>query len=134
MIQNFIFVSKYNLKRINSSKSDLITFCCSCASRKVPLNRKKNRKFSDSNLTSMKYSDNDNSFNNNENEINYFKYVKKRKIKRWNVDACTFRIKFKFNFEGNYFSFKNTKNLIHNHTPNSSNEQKVRYFFPFFYF
>ena len=59
----------------------------------------------------MKYSDND----------NIFKII-------------SFKIKFKFNFEGNYFSFKNTKNLIHNHTPNSSNEQKVRYFFPFFYF
>jgi hypothetical protein len=35
--------------------------------------------------------------------------------------------------EGNYFSFKNTKNLIHNHSPNSSNKQKVRYI-PFFIF
>ena len=82
----------------------------------------------------MKYSDNDNFINNNDDEINFFKYVKKRKIKRWNVDACTFRIKFKLNFEENYYSFKNTKNLIHNHSPNLPNEQKVRYNFPFFYF
>ena len=29
IIQNFILFSKYNLKRINKNKSDLITFCCS---------------------------------------------------------------------------------------------------------
>ena len=132
-IQNFILVSKYNLKRINSNRKDLITFCCSCASRKVPLIKKKNRKKSDSNLASMKFSDNDIFYNNNENEINVFNFVKKRKIKRLNVDACTFRIKFKFNFEGNYFSFKTTKNLIHNHIPNFTNDYKVIYIFPVFF-
>ena len=81
----------------------------------------------------MKNIDSDNIFNNNENEINYYKYTKKRSTKRWNVDACTFRLKFKFNLKGNYFSFKNTKKLIHNHTPNSSSKQKVRYI-PFFLF
>lgn len=118
IIQNFILVSKYNLKRINSQNYNLITFCCSCASRKIPLKKKKK---SVNNLT-VKNSQNEN--------------LNKRKIKRINIDGCPFKLKFIYNQEGNFFSFKYSKFLIHNHLPNS-NTEKVRYliflfFSPFF--
>jgi hypothetical protein len=45
IIQNCILLSKYNLKRINNSKNDLITFCCSFVSRKLTLIKKKIGKY-----------------------------------------------------------------------------------------
>jgi hypothetical protein len=58
--------------------------------------------------------------------------LNKRKIKRINIDGCPFKLKFIYNQEGNFFSFKYSKFLIHNHLPNS-NKEKVRYLISFFF-
>ena len=48
-----------------------------------------------------------------------------RKIKRTNLEACKFRIKFKFDELSNGFRMKTDSNLAHNHAPEDSLSVKV---------
>ena len=126
-MENYILKTKYNLKRIQSSKKNIVTFCCSCCNN---IKKESNNLYLDEEdiiFASL------NSFD----EKYYFKFTKK---KRANIQSCYYRIKFLFIEDLHCFTFiskkKEIKKLIHNHKPFFSENQniKVSFIFPFLNF
>jgi len=125
-MQNYISKTKYNLKRIHLFKKNIVEFCCSCCNPK----KESIIKFNEDEIINLDLE----SFNENEQKINYFNSFK---IKRNNIQACNYRIKFIF--DKNLFCFKfvnknnEIKNLIHNHNPGIINNKNVSFFFQIFF-
>ena len=109
LIQDFIFISKYNLKRTNISNRKSLLCVCSCVSKK------KTQGKSLSNIT-----DNDSSHLEENLELN-----KTQQEKRENIRACYFRIKFKRNQKGSDFQLVSKGNFLHNHPPAKSKDKYV---------
>jgi hypothetical protein len=112
LIQDFIFISKYNLKRTNISNRNILLCVCSCASKK------KTQEKSLLNIT-----DNDSSHLEENLELN--KTQQEKVIKRDNIRACYFRIKFKRNQKGSDFQLVSKGNFLHNHPPAKSKDKYV---------
>lgn len=112
LIQDFIFISKYNLKRTNISNRNILLCVCSCASKK------KTQEKSLLNIT-----DNDSSHLEENLELN--KTQQEKVIKRDNIRACYFRIKFKRNQSGSDFQLVSKGNFLHNHPPAKSKDKLV---------
>lgn len=98
-VQEFIFVSKYNLKRNSMSNIKTITFVCSCISKKE-----------------TKYSSKENDLTGESSSPMSTKQPF-RKIKRKNVDACRFRLKMKWDRKKGKFILHRKSNFRHNHPP-----------------
>lgn len=107
-VQEFIFISKYNLKRNSMSNGRTITFVCSCIS-------KKEIKFCGKNYE-------ENSPSTSEN------CKSSRKIKRQNIEACRFRLKFKQDKESHLYILHKSSNFIHNHPPHENISVEVSIF------
>ena len=109
-IQNYIDISKYNLKRAtNQVNPATLTFVCSCICKKIVLDHE--------------------TVNISETEINSQSNKKSNLrglVKRYNLEACTYRISFKKLSSGEYCMKKN-KYVIHNHPPDNIDNHKVRF-------
>ena len=108
-IQRLSVLSKYNLKRgSNSETSKSITFVCSCNSRKImePLENENLGKYGSIIRRQVPY-------------IPQYRGrpSKKKQVKRFNIDACNFRIRFKFNKKQNLIEFVKESYNPHNHPP-----------------
>jgi hypothetical protein len=107
----------------NSKKSKSITYVCSCNSRKICGTKSEiffeNLEDSNSNSPIFK-------------KI-YSRGKKKKKVKRFNVDACHFRIRFKWHKSGKYIHFVKESYSPHNHPPCENKSVKVRKSFYLFY-
>ena len=108
LIQDFIYISRYNLKRNKISNRNVLTYVCSCISQKR-MNNKPNL--------------NDIEMNNDKTETSSLK----RNVKRDNVQSCHFRIRFKktINTEAHHYVLVLSANLIHNHPPDKSKNKEV---------
>ncbi len=115
-IQRLTILSKYNLKKgSNSENSKSITFVCSCISRKIsnpcnPLFEEKIKK-SKSGLKNSKTDDKGSKL--------------EKKVKRSNVDACLFRIRFKYQKSSSSIGFVKESYAWHNHPPNKNQTVQV---------
>jgi hypothetical protein len=115
--------TKFNLKR-NHSKNNkkAITFVCSCISRK------KGKKFEydeDSDRLEETLE-----FDNTEAQRSLqgsrrSRKVSRRKVKRSNLHACRFRLKFKFDENLGVYKLKAGSELKHNHPPEDNSSVKV---------
>lgn len=112
LIQDFIFISKYNLKRSNISNRNVLIYVCSCISKK----KTPNQSLSNSTTNNLLHLIENFEYDNSQHE---------RHIKRDNIHACYFRIKFKRDKKGNEFILMNNSNLLHNHSPDKSNNKDV---------
>ena len=112
LIQDFIFISKYNLKRTNISNRNVLIYVCSCISKKKT--QKKSLSYTTANDTSHLIEN-----------IEYNQTKHERLIKRDNIHACYFRIKFKRDKKGNDFLIVTNSNLLHNHPPVKSKDKDV---------
>ena len=125
-IQDFIFLTKYNLKRLYHFNKKTITFCCSC-----------NCKIKKKNSQSENFEIPTDLLVQTESFPNFIPsefFFTKRKCKRNNIEPCNFRIKFKFIQKINSYQFIYTKNLYHNHKPQVETFKDVRLFFFLFLF
>ena len=115
-IQCLINFSKYNLKRSSKTeKSKSITFVCSCNSRKKLYSRTENSCGPQS----------ESSLDSQNTKTSGSCYGKKRKdVKRFNSEACRFRIRFKINSNFD-ISFVRESNIYHNHPPSEKKTSKV---------
>ena len=103
------------MKRIQLSKKNNVTFCCSCISRKKEC------------LYKLSDDDNFDSLFETSDEKDY-SFISMRKIKRHNSQACNFRIKFNLDKNRLCFNLVKSKNLVHNHKPEII-ENEVRFIF-----
>ena len=122
-VQTLMAITKFNLKRNHSSNNKkAITFVCSCISRK------KGKKF--------EYQDDSDppeetlEFDNTEAQGSLqgsrrSRKVSRRKVKRSNLHACRFRLKFKFDERMGVFKLKADSKLTHNHQPEDNSSVKV---------
>jgi hypothetical protein len=102
-IQEFMDLSRYNLKRTtNKANPDILTFVCSCVSKKTP------KRQSSSLSTSLSF----NSLKGIFSKVGQNDGL----IKRRNFEACDFRINFKRLISGEYLLRKKF-NFNHNHPP-----------------
>lgn len=115
-IQFLINFSKYNLKKTSKKgKSKSITFVCSCNSRKKMNSRNENScTLSSRSSQDMQIEETCSSGYRN----------RRREVKRFNLDACNFRIRFKKN-SSSVITFVKQSNLFHNHAPNEKKTSKV---------
>ena len=130
-MENYILKTKYNLKRIQSSKKTIVIFCCSCCNNIKKESNDLN--LSNQDILFSSFDDLDDNFS--------FDFSKK---KRLNAEACYYRIKFIYKKEIDCFKFRNKKEDIkqffHNHKPFDieNNNKNVSFIFPFsfknFYF
>ncbi len=103
------------MKRIQLSKKNNVTFCCSCICRKKEC------------LYKLSDDDNFDSLFETSDEKDY-SFISMRKIKRHNSQACNFRIKFNLDKNRLCFNLVKSKNLVHNHKPEII-ENEVRFIF-----
>ena len=115
-IQFLINFSKYNLKRSSKTqKSNSITFVCSCNSRKKMNSSKEN----------FWRANSENSPDSQNLETCCSGYRKRRReVKRFNAEACRFRIRFKKNANSD-ITFVRESNIYHNHAPSEKKTSKV---------
>lgn len=119
-MQEFINLTRYNLKKCyDDKKPSVLTFVCSCISKKKTKSLKKiyndgfdsspetRRESFDINLTSKK--------------------ILKRNVKRHNEAPCHFRIKFKKNKKSSSISLKKNANFAHNHEPESKTLEVINF-------
>jgi hypothetical protein len=100
-VQEFIFKSKYNLKRNSMANGKTITFVCSCISKKEAKGSRNNKEES-------------------EDEPKC-----KRKVKRHNIEPCRFRLKFKLDKKNGTFILHRSSNFDHNHPPQDKVTEEV---------
>ena len=112
LIQDFIFISKYNLKRTNISNRNVLIYVCSCISKKKTQQKSLSNTITNNRVQLIENIE----YNNTQHE---------RLIKRDNIHACYFRIKFKRDKKGNDFMLANNCNLLHNHPPVKSKDKDV---------
>lgn len=145
-----MFLSKYNLKRNQSNKKNVITFVCTCNSQKR-FNPKVNvKKLEEPMIFDKNCDDNSSTITISDSELqtqifssqsmepssdqiddslekNFLlqkrRKSKERQIKRHNIYPCTFRIKFKFNQHKQRFQFVSKTFPHHNHPPSKSNSK-----------
>jgi hypothetical protein len=116
-------LTNYNLKRNHCrGNQNGITFVCSCISRKKT-KRMESEKDPDP-------SEETNEFDGSDGSESYLgslrgKRQQKRKVKRTNLHACRFRLKFKWLDELKAFKMREESNLEHNHEPENSCTTKV---------
>ncbi len=109
--------SKYNLKFIDQqNNSKTLTWACSCISKKNTKHRGISKFDED-----LKMSDSEGNWE--EELVNERTKKQKRKVKRTNADACTFRLKF-IHTDGVYTLCPKSKKF-HNHAPEQCSSQKV---------
>lgn len=123
VVQQYIYVSKYNLKRSLLHVRNQLTFVCSCISKK-PQRKNKHKEMSQSlknNSSEMIES------NVNENS----KYIlNNHRTKRHNDEACKFRLRFKYHTLRKGYLSLNTCHLIHNHVSEcNANQVRITYHF-----
>ena len=116
-------LSNYNLKRSqNKNNKKAITYVCSCISRKMM----KKQKYSEQDPFPSEET-NENEGTSTEGSLHGFKRKgqQKRKGRRTNIEACSFRLKFKWCEELKTFKFQDDSNLVHNHNPENTCNTKV---------
>jgi len=116
-IQRLSTISKYNLKRgSNSETSKSITFVCSCNSRKnmEPLENEDLGVYGSIIRRQAPYIPQSSG-----------RPSRKKKVKRFNIDACNFRIRFKFNKKNNVIEFVKESYNPHNHPPSEKETVEV---------
>ena len=146
-VQDYVFLSKYNLKRTAPNRKNIITFVCTCNSQKrnVPNFMDKNlekqtifdekifdtttigdsttpTQISSSQVMATSFDQIDDSMEKiflSQKRIN----SKERKIKRHNVQRCSFRLKFKQNKLTQTFQFSSHTFPHHNHPPDKSSTE-----------
>ena len=115
-IQCLINFSKHNLKRSSKAeKSKSITFVCSCNSRKkLPLKTENScEKAGKNDADPQIMMTSGTCFRRNQKEV-----------KRFNKEACRFRIRFKTNSNSDIIYVKES-NPYHNHPPSNKKTSKV---------
>jgi len=116
-IQRLSTISKYNLKRgSNSETSKSITFVCSCNSRKTfgPFQNENFGVYGNILRRQVPYIPQSSG-----------RPSRKKKVKRFNIDACNFRIRFKFNKKNNVIEFAKESYNPHNHPPSEKETIQV---------
>lgn len=113
VIQQYVYVAKYNLKRNQLKNKSGLTFVCSCISKKQPKNRFERELDADSFSNNLRFEE------SNAQETSKHNLSRHRQ-KRLNNQACKFRLKFKYSESRQGYLYSDTSYIIHNHDPDPS--------------
>lgn len=128
-VHNFMILSKYNLKRNQiKENSASITFVCSCISKKLERkNSGQGGKTSQNSENLEENSENCENFKTNEESLQSnspdFASPSARGVKRTNIEACKFRLKFSFDSQNKCYRINEDCNITHNHPPAGSKQR-----------